>query len=78
MKTIDKLYINGEWTNSNSMETIEVINPATGKPCASVPKGNQEDVNAAVKSARHAFYSWANTPAVKRAEIMNAVDVVKV
>ena len=73
MKTIDKLYINGEWTNSNSMETIEVINPATEKPCVCVPKGNHEDVNAAVKSARQAFYSWANTPAVKRAELMNAV-----
>jgi aldehyde dehydrogenase (NAD+) len=73
MKKFDKLYINGEWVKSNSTEFIEVINPATENPCACVPRGNWEDVNAAVASARQAFNSWAHTPAEKRAEIMNAV-----
>ena len=73
MKLFDKLFINGEWVKSNSTEVIEVINPATEKPCAHVPRGNREDVNAAVASARQAFNSWAHTPAEKRAEIMNAV-----
>jgi acyl-CoA reductase-like NAD-dependent aldehyde dehydrogenase len=48
-------------------------NTATENPCACVPRGNREDVNAAVASARQAFNSWAHTPAEKRAEIMNAV-----
>ena len=73
MKQYDKLFINGEWVKSNSTEVIEVINPATEKPCAHVPRGNREDVNAAVASARLAFDSWAHTPAEKRAEIMNAI-----
>ena len=72
MKQFDKLYINGEWLKSNSTEIIEVINPATESPCACVPSGNREDVNAAVASARQAFNSWAHTPAEKRAELMNA------
>ena len=71
MKHFDKLYINGEWVKSNNAEAIEVINPATEGPCAYVPKGNKEDVNAAAASARQAFNSWAHTPAEKRAEIMN-------
>jgi aldehyde dehydrogenase (NAD+) len=73
MKKFDKLYINGEWVKSNSTEIIKVINPATENPCACVPRGNREDVNAAVASARQAFNSWAHTPAEKRKEIMNAV-----
>lgn len=73
MKQFDKLYINSEWVKSNNTEIIEVINPATENLCACVPRGNREDVNAAVASARQAFNSWAHTPAEKRTEIMNAV-----
>ena len=72
MKQFDKLYINGQWIKSNSSEITEVINPATERPCASVPKGNREDVNAAVAFARQAFNGWAHTPAEKRKEIMYA------
>ena len=72
MKQFDKLYINGEWVTSKSTEIIEVINPATESPCACVPSGNREDVDAAATSARQAFNRWAQTPAEKRAEIMNA------
>jgi aldehyde dehydrogenase (NAD+) len=73
MKQFDKLYINGKWVRSNSTDVIEVVNPATENPCVRVPRGNREDVNAAVAAARRAFNGWAETPAEKRAEIMHAV-----
>ena len=73
MKRFDKLYINGKWVRSNSTDVIEVVNPATENLCARVPRGNREDVNAAVAAARRAFNGWAGTPAEKRAEIMHAV-----
>ena len=73
MKQFDKLYINGKWVIPKGTDVIEVINPATESPCARVPRGNREDVNAAVTSASQAFDGWAHTPAEKRAEIMNAV-----
>lgn len=72
MRQFDKLYINGKWVKSNSTDIIEIINPATESPCASVPRANREDVNAAVLSARQAFDSWAHTPTQKRAQIMKA------
>ncbi|MFC1876667.1 aldehyde dehydrogenase family protein [Thermodesulfobacteriota bacterium] len=72
MKHFDKLFINGKWINSNNTDIIKIINPATESPCASVPRGNREDVNAAVLSARQAFDNWAHTPTQKRAEIMKA------
>jgi aldehyde dehydrogenase (NAD+) len=73
MKQFDKLYINGNWVPSNSTDVIEVVNPATEIPCARVPKGNREDVDAAVAAARRAFHDWGHTPAKKRAGIMHAV-----
>jgi aldehyde dehydrogenase (NAD+) len=73
MKQFEKLYINGKWVKPNSTDVIEVVNPATERFCARVPKGNREDVNAAVTAARQAFEGWARTPAEKRAEIMVAV-----
>jgi aldehyde dehydrogenase (NAD+) len=74
MKQFDKLYINGKWVKSNSTDIIEVVNPATENPCVRVPRGNREDVNAAVAAARRAFNGWAETPAEKRAQIMIAVS----
>ena len=72
MKRYDKLYIDGQWVDSNSTEIIEVINPATESPCASVPRGNRKDVAAAVASAKKAFPLWADTQAEERARIMLA------
>ena len=72
MKQYDKLYMNGKWVEPHSDGIIEVINPASEKPCARVPKGTPTDIDTAVASARKAFESWAKTPAQKRADIMQA------
>ena len=46
-----KMVINGVWVDSNSGESFESLNPFTAKPWALIPKGNQEDVDAAVEAA---------------------------
>jgi len=50
-----RLLIDGEWVESQSRTGIEVFDPATGKPIASVPDANAADVNRAVAAARRAF-----------------------
>ena len=72
MKQYDKLYMNGKWVAPNSDGIIEVVNPASEKPCARVPKGTPRDIDSAAVSARKAFDGWSNTPAQKRADIMQA------
>jgi len=67
MRTYDKFYINGQWVEPIGKGTSEVINPATGEISATVPYGNTEDVDAAVKAARNAFDSWSRTSAAERA-----------
>ena len=66
----NKLYIDGKWISSNLDELIEVENPATRKIIGTVPKGNEVDVDLAVRSAANAFLTWKDTPVEKRIAYM--------
>jgi malonate-semialdehyde dehydrogenase (acetylating) / methylmalonate-semialdehyde dehydrogenase len=61
-------YINGQWTDSVSKETINVINPATGDTLAWVPFGREtmQDVAAAAAAAETAYLEWRNVSVLKR------------
>ncbi len=65
-----KQFINGEFVESNSEDTIEVFNPANNESIGKVPRGNAEDVKQAVAGAVKAQKSWAQVNRVKRAEIV--------
>src|SRR5256712_2060891 len=66
-----EMLIGGEWTPGASSETQEIVNPATGKVIAHVPKGTEEDVNRAVAAARKAFdEGWSDTTPRERSERM--------
>ena len=56
------MLIGGQWTQAQSGETFETVNPATGSVLASVASGGPADVDRAVVAARQAFEepSWAN------------------
>ncbi|HZJ85361.1 MAG TPA: aldehyde dehydrogenase family protein, partial [Syntrophomonadaceae bacterium] len=74
-----QMFINGEWTASNSNQLLEVINPANQALVATAPLADVEDVNYAVGLARQTFDSgvWANKTMDERAEIlMNAAMLV--
>jgi len=50
-----KLFINGKWEESQTGNTIPIINPATEKVITNVSEGGEADINRAVKAARKAF-----------------------
>jgi len=54
-KTEYKAFIGGEWADSVSGETMEVINPATGDVIAEVPRCNAADVDARSEAAKQAL-----------------------
>jgi len=68
-----KLYINGEWVQSNSKEFIEVENPANREIIGKVPRANKADVDYAVKSAKEAFETWQYTELSTRISLMQAL-----
>jgi len=53
------MYINGRWVPSINEETIEVTNPSNGEIIATIPRGNANDIDDAVKAAKEAFASEA-------------------
>lgn len=73
MRSFDKLYINGEWVSPNGNGVTEIINSANEQVIASVPMGNEEDVNNAVAAAKAAFPAWSQTSSAERARLLNAI-----
>ncbi|OIW08897.1 hypothetical protein TanjilG_05872 [Lupinus angustifolius] len=67
-----KLFINGEFVDSLSGEEFETIDPRTEEVIAKISEGRKEDIDVAVKAARHAFDNgpWPRMPGVQRAKIM--------
>jgi betaine-aldehyde dehydrogenase len=74
------MYVGGKWVDSESGETFDVINPATERLLASVPKGSRGDVSAAIDAARAAFDSgvWSGkTPADRSQLLWRLADLVE-
>ena len=70
MRDYTKQYINGEWVESNSNETIEVINPATEEVIGKVAKGNKADVDKAVEAADNVYLEFRHTSVKERQELL--------
>ena len=50
-----KMFIDGEWVNSESKKSFKTLNPETNEPWALVPEASAKDVDKAVKAAQKAF-----------------------
>jgi betaine-aldehyde dehydrogenase len=67
------LWIDGKWTPSNGGEPLKVENPATGEIVDEVVDSSGDDVNAAVESARTAFFDgrWSKATPGERATVIH-------
>jgi (Z)-2-((N-methylformamido)methylene)-5-hydroxybutyrolactone dehydrogenase len=66
-----KMYIDGQWVESESGKTIETLNPENNEVWATVPEANEKDVDKAVKAAQKAFdNSWSNLHPRDRAKYL--------
>ncbi|MDC7712520.1 NADP-dependent succinate-semialdehyde dehydrogenase [Vogesella sp. LYT5W] len=63
-------YINGQWVDADSGQTIAVTNPATGETIAHVPKMGSAEAQRAVDGAAEAFKTWKKKSAKERAGIL--------
>jgi aldehyde dehydrogenase (NAD+) len=68
-----KFYINGEWVDPSSSETLDVINPATEEPIAKIAMGTAGDIDKAVMAARGAFNSFSRFTVAERLELFSAI-----
>ncbi|WP_126664942.1 2,5-dioxovalerate dehydrogenase [Haloterrigena salifodinae] len=71
MPTAHRNYVDGEWVESRSGETFEVLNPAnTTEVVGEFQSSTTEDAEAAVEAAVAAQDEWASTPGPARGAIL--------
>lgn len=66
----EKAYVNGQWIDSSSGRTFDVLNPANGKKIGVVPDMDSTDTERAIQCAQTAFESWKETTVKERSIIL--------
>jgi 1-pyrroline dehydrogenase len=74
-----QMFIGGEWVNSSTGETRDIISPHTGEVIATVQEGSAEDANRAVAAAKKAFdETWFDaTPKDRQLALLKLADAIE-
>jgi lactaldehyde dehydrogenase / glycolaldehyde dehydrogenase len=64
------MFIDGKWIGSSKDERINVVNPATEKVIASVPKADREQARTALEAAEAAQPRWEDLAPLQRASYL--------
>jgi malonate-semialdehyde dehydrogenase (acetylating) / methylmalonate-semialdehyde dehydrogenase len=62
-------YINGQFVNASTTETMEVISPIDGNLLSTVPLSSAKDLDNAVTAAKKAFPAWSKMPIKERVQV---------
>jgi len=68
----EQAFINGEWVDADSGETLEVHNPATGELVATVAQCGTFETRRAIDAAQKAMVDWRARPAKERSNLLRA------
>ena len=63
-------YINGQWVDADSGETVAVTNPATGELIVEIARAGTAETRRAIEAAETAMRGWKALPAKSRAQIL--------
>lgn len=72
MNHLGDAYIDGAWRPARGKD-LQVIDPATEQPSATITCASEDDVNDAVSAARRSFEGWAATTPAERADILDRI-----
>lgn len=70
MKTINQIYINGEFVTPNGTEIFDLISPTTNKLLGQVTLGNEKDTQNAIAAAKQALKEFSKTSKEQRIEYL--------
>ncbi len=63
-------FADGQAMTSSSGKYADIYDPSTGQVVAQAPLCTQEEVDRAIQSAKNAYPAWADTPAIKRVQVL--------
>jgi len=77
MKTF-RNFIEGKHVDAANGETLDIINPATGKVYATSPNSKQADIDAAMAAAQRGFDVWReSTPSERSLALFRIADAIE-
>jgi len=65
-----KLFINGQWVESESEKIYQNFSPTTGENIGEFPSATESEVELAIQSAQKAFQKWRQVPLRDRARMI--------
>ena len=69
-----KMFIDGEWVESENKKTFQSLNPENNEPWVEVPEASEKDVDRAVNAAQKAFEGkWPTLFPRERAKYLKAI-----
>lgn len=66
MKTLNKIYINGQFVTPHGTETFDLLNPTDNTLAGKVVLGDEEDARKAIAAAQKAFTTFSQTTVEER------------
>ena len=60
----------GQWLDSQTEKFMDCYDPSTGEVIARAPQRTTEEVTATIEAAQSAFAGWADTPVIKRVQVL--------
>src|SRR2546423_1183621 len=72
-RSVKKMFVDGNWTDSESGQLFEATSPATGEVIAQVPKGTRADAQRAVEAAHRARSSMAKLKGFERSKRLHRI-----
>ena len=73
-----KMFVNGQWREGGSGDTMKVIDPGTGKSIGNLCLANEKDIEECLIGTQVGFNLWKSLPATKRAEtIHRTADIIR-
>jgi aldehyde dehydrogenase (NAD+) len=73
MREMLQFYIDGEWVDPVTPNTLDVINPATEEVCGRISLGSAADVDKAVAAAKKALPGFARTTRDERIALLERI-----
>jgi len=73
-----QLFIDGKWCGGANGRTLQILNPATGAPMATLARAEIADLDRALAAAEKGFKVWRKVSAFDRYKIMRkAADILR-
>jgi len=70
MRTIDTVYIDGQFVTPHGKELFDLFNPASEEKIGQVRLGDAADARAAIAAAKRAFPAWSRTSKAERIALL--------